>query len=147
MAKQLQADLHHLQKPVSQSWLKSYSAVVSRHICCECFRGTMAVKFDSVFESKFEAVLNNPTKPVDSKLQELLFLMEEYKISYKLVKVNPKFFFVHKANRGGLGLNPYNAHKNATKIYSVGANLKHLVAAVAEGYSPSTCSGQACSWR
>ena len=93
-------------------------------------------EFDPEFVKQFTAELN-AVKPVNSKLQACLKLLHTFKISYVLKKANPNLFLVHKANRGGLGLSPYNVHKNAATIKSVGANKNKLDASVAIELAPS----------
>ena len=44
--------------------------------------------------------------------------------------IEPKYFLVHKYNRGGLMLSPHNVHRNASNIARVGADLKQLTNAV-----------------
>ena len=53
------------------------------------------------------------------------------KIAYPLRNVNCNQFFVHKKNRAGLGLSWHNAHRNGSRVASVGADVGQLGNAVA----------------
>ena len=66
-----------------------------------------AIPFPANFEKAFTDKLNE-TLPPNIKLKECLQIMNEHKLLNKLQNVNPTLFFVHKANRGGLGLSPFN---------------------------------------
>ena len=65
-----------------------------------------AISFPTNFEKAFTDKLNE-TLPPNIKLKDCMQIMAEHNLLYKLPHVNPKLFFVHKANRGGLGLNPF----------------------------------------
>ena len=84
-----------------------------------------AISFPTNFEKEFIDQLNE-TLPQNIKLKDCLQIMAEHKLLYKLQNVNPKLFFVHKANRGGLGFSPFNCHRNAATIFSVGGDRKAL---------------------
>ena len=74
-----------------------------------------AISFPTNFEKAFTDKLSE-TLPPNIKLKDCLQIMAEHKLLYKLPNVNPKLFFVHKANRGGLGLSPLNCHRNAAQL-------------------------------
>ena len=88
------------------------------------------------FVQRFQAELYAPSKPVNIAFRACMKLLEDYKLSYKVKYANPKIFLVHKANRGGLGLNPYNCHSNAASIFSVGADMNDPDGVVAFGLAP-----------
>ena len=89
-----------------------------------------AISFPTNFEKTFIDKLNE-TLPPNIKLKDCLQIMAEHELLYKLPNANPKLFFVHKANRGGLGLSPLNCHRNAATIVRVGGDMKALVNALA----------------
>ena len=89
-----------------------------------------AISFPTNFEKAFTDKLNE-TLPPNIKLKDCMQIMAEHKLLYKLPNVNPKLFFVHRANRGGLGLSPFNCHRNAATIVRVGGDRKALVNALA----------------
>ena len=97
----------------------------------------ISAALDETFKFKFQLELDQTSKSPWMKFEALMSLLREYKIAYKLEAVKPKLFMVHKGNRGGLGLSPYNAHRNAATIFSVGANKKKLDAAFAMELAPS----------
>ena len=94
------------------------------------------IQLDPSFEKAFKSKLHENLAP-NLKLRDCLQQLGDWKISYNLKDVNPKVFFVHKANRGGLGLNPYNVHKNAANIITVGADRKALGNALACELAPA----------
>ena len=94
------------------------------------------ISFNPKFEEAFTAKLDENLAP-NLKLKDLLQILAEHKITHKQKGVNPKLFFVHKANRGGLGLSQFNCHKNAATIFSVGGDRKALGAALACELAPA----------
>ena len=95
------------------------------------------MSFKPEFVELFKAVLDDPKLPANSKWNKLVELMSNHGISYTLEKVHPKYFLVHPKNRGGLGLNAHNVHKNGGVIASVGADIKKLDAAWAFELAPN----------
>ena len=95
-----------------------------------------AIAFPPAFEKAFQAKLDATLAP-NLKLKELMKLMSDDKIIHTLPKVNPKLFCVHRMNRGGLGLSPFNVHRNAATIFSVGGDRRALGAALAIELAPS----------
>ena len=81
----------------------------------------ISAALDETFKFKFQLELDQTSKSPWMKFEALMSLLREYKIAYKLEAVKPKLFMVHKGNKGGMGLSPYNAHRNAATIFSVGA--------------------------
>jgi hypothetical protein len=61
-------------------------------------------------------------------IRQILF---HHKIMYTVQKASPNLFVVHPHNRGKLGVNPFNCHRNGAIIKRVGANLKLLEQATA----------------
>jgi len=88
------------------------------------------------FMIEFEQVLTSK-KPANEALQACMDILHKHKLSYKLEKVHCKYFLVHILNRGGLMLSPHNVHRNAVKIYKVGADLKQLTNGLAIELAPS----------
>ena len=68
-------------------------------------------------KEKIIAALGNVSNSPGVKIEELMKLLRRYKITYKLQNLHCINFFVHKANRSGLGLSPFNVHQNAAKIF------------------------------
>ena len=97
----------------------------------------MASWLTADFKAKFQKQLDSTNQAPGIKFDGLMDLLREHKVSYKLKSVSPTLFLVHKANRGGLGLSPFNVHKNASAIYSVGANKAKLDSAFAIELAPS----------
>ena len=95
-----------------------------------------SITFDPEFEKQLTELLDR-VMPVNQKWLACCKLLKDFKISYKLEKGLPKDFLVHLANRGGLGLNWHNAHKNGAVIFSVGADKSQLQAAFAFELGPS----------
>ena len=79
-----------------------------------------------------DAVLAKNSGEVGALTQwnEVIAILLQHKIAY-LIVLHPDFLFVHKENRGGLGLNHYNVHGNLSRIHRVGADESML--------SSSTC--------
>ena len=80
------------------------------------------------FKKEFEADLKLK-KPANEVLQACMKTLFEHNLCYQSV-IEPKYFLVHKHNRGGLMLSPHNVHRNAANIARVGADLKQLTNAV-----------------
>ena len=66
---------------------------------------------------------------VNTMCADFLEFCRANKLSYR-VKLHTSQVMCHPKNRGGLMLNPYNAHKNLDTVHKVGANMKELHAAV-----------------
>ena len=77
---------------------------------------------DQVLESKQGAL---------SKWNAIQELLLKNKVAYKLEAVKCDQFIVHPANRGGLGLNPFEVHRIGANIKRTGADLSLLSKAVA----------------
>ena len=96
----------------------------------------MQTLYDPEFARDFQNILDS-IQPVDSKCHECMALMKKWNITYKLVDASPSLFLVHKGNRGGLGLSPYDAHRNAASIRAAGASKAQAeMAAVAIELAP-----------
>ena len=70
-------------------------------------------------------------------LGDALDLLAQHNISYELREAKVELFLVHKKNRGGLLINPYNSHRNLCSIVQCGANEKELHSSVAFELPPS----------
>lgn len=68
--------------------------------------------------------------PPMTAFKDIMDLLEEQKISYKK-PLEVEEIQVHPANRGGLGLNAFNAHRNGASIKSIGVDPDELAKAVA----------------
>ena len=64
-----------------------------------------AISFPTNFEKAFTDKLNE-TLPPNIKLKDCMQIMAGHNLLYKLPHVNPKLFFVHKANMGWFGAQP-----------------------------------------
>lgn len=69
------------------------------------------------------------TVAVGNIKDELWAFLEQQGISYKST-MKPEAVLVHPKNRGGLLINPHNAHRNGSHICRVGANVQELHGAV-----------------
>jgi hypothetical protein len=96
----------------------------------------MASKITAEFDKKFKEILRHDAGKANEVLQTALKCLEEHKLSYVLKKVHCRFFLTHKANRGGLLLSPYNAHRNAAKIDAGGGDRKQLTNAICMELAP-----------
>jgi hypothetical protein len=65
-----------------------------------------------------------------TRWNKVIDLMQEHHLCYKR-QVQIGECMVHRLNRGGLGLNPYNAHKTLAVIKAVGCDKEHLKKATA----------------
>jgi hypothetical protein len=84
------------------------------------------------FITAVDLVLKNEKKiGVFSQWQALSNLMADHAVSYQAKDQDCKLFLCHPDNRGKLGLNAYNAHRNGSVIAKVGANLSELTNSVA----------------
>ena len=81
------------------------------------------------FKTQFSNVLGMNLK-ANEHLDSLLAVLREHNLMYRADKIHPKFFLVHKANRGGLLLSPHNVHRNAARIHACGADMRQLTNAV-----------------
>ena len=74
-----------------------------------------------------EVVLAKNTDEIGALTQwnEVIETLFQYKIAYKII-LHPDFLFVHKENRGGLGLNAFNVHGNMSRIHRIGADASML---------------------
>ena len=82
------------------------------------------------FKKDFSKVLGQKSVKANEHLDSLLAVLREHKLLYRVEKIQPCFFLVHKANRGGLLLSPHNVHRNAARIHSCGADMRQLTNAV-----------------
>ena len=82
---------------------------------------------------KMQAILAKTLEEmaVSSKWTAIVDLLVEHKVAYTLKEVPPTEFLVHPQNRGKLGINAYNAHRNGSVIYKIGADLQLLGKATA----------------
>jgi hypothetical protein len=58
--------------------------------------------------------------------KEILEVLLTHKVAYTM-RLHPDLLFTHMCNRGGLGLNAFNVHRNMSKIHRIGADLQKLV--------------------
>ena len=63
--------------------------------------------------------------PILNRLEIACNLLREMNLLQEL-DVLPEKVLCHPCNRGGLGLNPHNAHRTGAKVQSIGADLKQL---------------------
>ena len=75
--------------------------------------------------------------PLNTQWSEILKVFADHKVSYKL-KAHSGMILVHPRNRGGLGLNWHNAHRNGRKIVGVGGDLAELKNAICFELSTNT---------
>jgi hypothetical protein len=52
--------------------------------------------------------------------------LHEHNIPYVVEAADPDMFFVHRKNRGGLGLSWHNVHRNGYRVHTVGADFNQL---------------------
>ena len=90
----------------------------------------MSNTFSAEFATKFQKVLDSPGK-ANEGFQGAMTMLREHGYAYPLQNVHPSLFMTHTENRGGLMLSPFNCHRNAAKVHSVGADRKQLSNAVA----------------
>jgi hypothetical protein len=79
--------------------------------------------------AKVQSILDDVSKPIISGLMEITSLTRDMNLSYKAI-INVDDILCSSANRAGLGLNPYNCHRNGAKIMQVGCDPKQLTNAV-----------------
>ena len=71
-----------------------------------------------------EAIIEG-TEPILSRLKAAMELLENKNlVTHQMV--NSGQILCHMANRGGLGLNPYNTHKVGARVQSIGADENYL---------------------
>eukprot|EP00973_Karenia_brevis_P037500 5173209-Karenia_brevis.AAC.1 len=66
-------------------------------------------------------------KTCTEKFNEALEFLEKNNMMYKVENVHCSKIFVHKANRGGMGLHPHNVQRMGSRIFKVGADSKQLM--------------------
>ena len=85
-----------------------------------------ADRMSEAFKAEFSACLELKGKPPTEHFLELVGIIAKHGLMYELKEVHAKFFLVHLGNRGGLLLNPRDAHKNCAEIKAAGADLELL---------------------
>ncbi len=98
-------------------------------------------KLGSVYEKELvdsvKAILENKVDGMGAltKWNVILKILWEHHIPYKrIVKLTE--LMVHPKNRGGLGVNPHDAHEIIAKVKRIGADIEHLRKATAFELSP-----------
>ena len=88
---------------------------------------------DPAFIAKIEEILAVDLEdlPLASKWKAVVDVMLDFKGARMVKDVPCAEFLVHPSNRGNLGLNAYNAHRNGSVIQKIGADLQQLVSATA----------------
>ena len=81
------------------------------------------------FKAEFSGILGG-SAPANEMLRDANACLVKHKHAYNETKIKCKFIIPHQKNRGGLILSPFNAHRNAGKIFKVGADIKHIMNAV-----------------
>lgn len=92
-----------------------------------------------------EAILGKDVadQPVASKWKEIVACLTQAKLARVVKDINCTEFLVHPQNRGNLGLNPHNAHRNGAIIQKVGADLSQLSGATAFEVPVEQCAREA----
>ena len=85
-----------------------------------------ADRMSEAFKAEFSACLQLKGKPPTRHFLELVGIIAKHGLMCELKEVHAKFFLVHMGNRGGLLLNPRDAHKNRADIQAAGADLELL---------------------
>jgi hypothetical protein len=96
--------------------------------------GLASKEFGS-FKTEFAKILEQKNIEANVILQQALACLKKHNLLYKL-EIECKYFLVHKSNRGGLMLSPFNVHRNAAKIKRAGADMKELRNAVCIELAP-----------
>ena len=91
----------------------------------------MSTKITEAFKDEFNIALADLKKATaNAQLQGLLKCLRKHNLLYVVERINAEFTLTHKANRGGLLLSPHNVHRNGSRIYQCGADLKQLTNAL-----------------
>ena len=85
-----------------------------------------ADRMSEAFTAEFSACLELKGKPPTEHFLDLVGIIAKHGLMCELKEVHAKFFLVHMGNRGGLLLNPRDAHKNGAEIKAAGADLELL---------------------
>ena len=94
-------------------------------------------KMSDEFCSAFRKVIANPDgKAVNTVFKDGMDLLRKQKLVQR-VPMKAKSLLTHPENRGRLMLSPFNCHRNAATIFSVGGDLKQLSNATAFQMPPS----------
>ena len=88
----------------------------------------MAVNYSDALvhmvQCKIDAARSGKIPPITA-FEDIMELFVEHNI-VRVEVVHPSLVFVHTCNRGGLGLNPHNAHRNGAIMKSVGCDPSEL---------------------
>ena len=95
-------------------------ACVSKSSCC--LKASVLLVAMSAAEVQKQIDGNGP---ILNRLEIACNLLREMNLLQEL-DVLPEKVLCHPCNRGGLGLNPHNAHRTGAKVQSIGADLKQL---------------------
>ena len=68
-------------------------------------------------------VMLDESMPILNRLDVVFRLLMADNLLQVAQFAHPSEVLCHQANRGGLGLNPYNVHRVGAKVQRVGANL------------------------
>ena len=96
--------------------------------------------FSDDFATAFQKLLDGPGK-ANEIFQQTMAMLREGGYADKMNTLSADLFMTHSKNRCGLMLSPYNCHRNAQKIHSVGADRKQLSNAVAVELSDNNSIG------
>ena len=90
-----------------------------------------AKHYDQAIVDEMNAILNRGGVAAITILADAQDFLSAHNISFEIPEAKVEQFLVHKKNRGGLLINPYNSHRNLCSISTCGANEKELHSSVA----------------
>ena len=89
----------------------------------------MAAISHAVVQKGAKILRNDEELPCITVMKNMMHLMADERIMYNMV-IHTEFVLCHPRNRGGLGINGYQAHMNGARVHRVGADTRELHGAV-----------------
>jgi len=96
----------------------------------------MAAVYDAALVQQVQAYIDDRSKGPITRFKEICVVLAEAKVSYTLPGVKATKILPHPLNRGGLGINPYDVHRNGKRLKTVGGDRRQLHGAFAFEFAP-----------
>jgi hypothetical protein len=77
--------------------------------------------------AEVQSIMDDNAMPILSGLQKIMQLCVKHKVGW-YAKHHPSEVACHESNRGRLGINPHNAHRNGARMHKIGCDPKLLEA-------------------